>query len=183
LSKYESEGSTRLSVAWAERASAHLAAWRYAYRPRCPLSGRAQPVPGVATGAPRASSCLDRLGQQRRILVGYQTRLGPPGAAKSSTVRLGTRLEANAPAVAFASGKLLIVTDGGNHRILRAAHSEWLSSSAIDRMRSDIERDFENLLADLIAGAGCLDAFKDLGAAIARHGRPPTRRLAALNGH
>ncbi len=80
----------------------------------------------------------------------------------------GMRLGANARAVALASGKMLVVTDGANHRRLRAAHSAWLSSSAIDGLRSDIEDDIEALLADLIAGGGSFDAVKDLGAVIAR---------------
>jgi cytochrome P450 len=80
----------------------------------------------------------------------------------------GMRLGANARAVALASGKMLVVTDGANHRRLRAAHSAWLSSSAIDRIRSDIEHDIENLLADLVAAGGCFDAVKDVGAMIAR---------------
>lgn len=80
----------------------------------------------------------------------------------------GMRLGANPRAVALASGRMLVVTDGANHRRLRAAHSAWLSGSAIDRMRSDIERDIEKLLADLISGGGSFDAVKDLGAVIAR---------------
>ena len=80
----------------------------------------------------------------------------------------GMRLGANARAVALASGKMLVVTDGANHRRLRAPHSAWLSSSVIDRMHSDIERDIENLLADLIEWGGSFDAVKDLGAIIAR---------------
>ena len=80
----------------------------------------------------------------------------------------GMRLGANARAVALASGKMLVVTDGANHRRLRAAHSAWLSSSAIDRMGSDIEHDIENLLADLIVRGGSFDAVKDFGTIIAR---------------
>jgi cytochrome P450 len=80
----------------------------------------------------------------------------------------GMRLGANAHAVGLASGKMLVVTDGGNHRRLRAAHSAWLSSSAIDRMRFDIEHDIENLLADLIARGGFFDAVSDFGAMLAR---------------
>lgn len=80
----------------------------------------------------------------------------------------GMRLGANARAVALASGRMLVVTDGANHRRLRAAHSAWLSSSAVDRMQSDIEHDIEKLLTDLIAGGGSFDAVKDLGATIAR---------------
>jgi cytochrome P450 len=80
----------------------------------------------------------------------------------------GMRLGANPRAVALASGKMLVVTDGANHRRLRAAHSAWLSSSAIDRMRSAVEHDIENLLADLIVGGCSFDAVRDLGAIIAR---------------
>jgi cytochrome P450 len=80
----------------------------------------------------------------------------------------GMRLGSNARAIALASGKMLVVTDGANHRRLRAAHSAWLSSSAIDGMGSDIERDIENLFADLFVGGGSFDAVKDLGAIIAR---------------
>jgi cytochrome P450 len=84
------------------------------------------------------------------------------------TSTAGMRLGSNARGVALASGKLLVVTDGANHRRLRAAHSAWLSSSAVDRMHSDIEHDIENLLADLIAGGGSFDAVKDLGTIISR---------------
>ncbi|PIB80160.1 cytochrome P450 [Mycobacterium celatum] len=80
----------------------------------------------------------------------------------------GMRLGSNARAVALASGKMLVVTDGANHRRLRAAHSAWLSSSAVDRMQSAIEDDIEKLLAELIAGGCTFDAVKDLGAVIAR---------------
>jgi cytochrome P450 len=80
----------------------------------------------------------------------------------------GMRLGANARAVALASGKMLVVTDGVNHRRVRAAHTAWLSSSAIDRTASDIERDIENLVANLIAAGGSFDAVKDLGAVVAR---------------
>jgi cytochrome P450 len=80
----------------------------------------------------------------------------------------GMRLGSNPHAVALASGKMLVVTDGGNHRRLRAAHSAWLSGPAIDRMRSDIEHDMENLLAGLIARGGFFDAVRDFGAALAR---------------
>jgi cytochrome P450 len=84
------------------------------------------------------------------------------------TSTAGMSLGSNARAVASASGKMLLVTDGANHRRLRAAHSAWLSSSAIDRMRSDIEHDIENLLADLIAGGDSFDAVSDLGVVIPR---------------
>ncbi|WP_083090006.1 cytochrome P450 [Mycobacterium noviomagense] len=80
----------------------------------------------------------------------------------------GMRLGANARAVALASGRMLVVTDGASHRRLRAAHSAWLSSSAIDRMHSAIEDDIEHLLGELIAGGGSFDAVKDLGAVVAR---------------
>lgn len=80
----------------------------------------------------------------------------------------GMRLGANARAVELASGRMLVVTDGANHRRLRAAHSAWLSSSAVDRIRPEIERDIETLVTDLVAGGGSFDAVKDLGAIIAR---------------
>jgi cytochrome P450 len=77
-------------------------------------------------------------------------------------------LGANARAVTLASGKMLVVTDGANHRRLLAAHSAWLSSSPIDQMRSDIQHDIGNLLTDLIVGTGSFDAVKHLSAVIAR---------------
>ena len=80
----------------------------------------------------------------------------------------GMRLGANARAVALASGKMLVVTDGADHRRLRAAHSAWLSSTAIDRIGSDIDNDIEKLVTDLVAAGGSFDAVKDLGATIAR---------------
>ena len=80
----------------------------------------------------------------------------------------GMRLGANERAVALASGKMLVVTDGANHRRLRAAHTAWLSSSAIDRIRPGMEHDIESLVADLIAGGGSFDAVKGLGAIVAR---------------
>src|ERR1700738_5037158 len=58
----------------------------------------------------------------------------------------GMRLGANERAVALASGKMLVVTDGANHRRLRAAHTAWLSSSAIDRIRPGMEHDIESLV-------------------------------------
>lgn len=78
------------------------------------------------------------------------------------------RLGGNARAIALASGKMLAVTDRGAHRRLRAAHLAWLSKSAVDRMSSDIERDIENLLADLIRKGDSFDAVRDLGTVIAR---------------
>lgn len=80
----------------------------------------------------------------------------------------GMRLGSNARAVALASGRMLVVTDGADHRRLRAAHSAWLSSSAVHRMQSAIEHDIESLLADLISRGSSFDAVKDLGAVIAR---------------
>lgn len=80
----------------------------------------------------------------------------------------GMRLGGNDRAVALASGRMLIVTDGAAHRRLRAAHSAWLSTSTLARMRSDIENDIAMLLAKLIARGGSFDAVKDLGAVIAR---------------
>jgi cytochrome P450 len=84
------------------------------------------------------------------------------------TSTAGMRLGGNDRAVALASGRMLVVTDGAAHRRLRAAHSAWLSSSTIDRMSSDIERDIESLLTDLIARGGSFDAVKDFGAIVAR---------------
>lgn len=84
------------------------------------------------------------------------------------TSTAGMRLGGNARAVALASGKMLVVTDGGAHRRLRAAHSAWLSKSAVDRMSSAVERDIEKLLADLIAHGGSFDAVRDFGTVIAR---------------
>lgn len=80
----------------------------------------------------------------------------------------GMRLGGNARAVALASGRMLVVTDGGAHRRLRAAHSAWLSSSAVARIGSDIERDIEHLLSDLIGKGGSFDAVRDFGTVIAR---------------
>jgi cytochrome P450 len=80
----------------------------------------------------------------------------------------GMRLGANTRAVALASGRMLVVTDGADHRRLRAAHSAWLSSTAIDRIGSDIEHDVEKLVTDLVAAGGSFDAVKDLGAVVAR---------------
>ncbi len=80
----------------------------------------------------------------------------------------GMRLGANERAVALASGKMLVVTDGANHRRMRAAHTAWLSSSAVDRIRPDIEHDIESLIAGLIARGGSFDAVKELGAIVAR---------------
>ena len=80
----------------------------------------------------------------------------------------GMRLGANERAVALASGKMLVVTDGANHRRLRAAHTAWLSSSAIDRIRPGVEHDIENLVAQLIAEGGSFDAVTGLGAIVAR---------------
>lgn len=80
----------------------------------------------------------------------------------------GMRLGANERAVALASGKMLVVTDGADHRRLRAAHTAWLSSSAIDRIRPGMEHDIESLVADLLARGGSFDAVKELGAIVAR---------------
>jgi cytochrome P450 len=80
----------------------------------------------------------------------------------------GMRLGGNARGVALASGRMLVVTDGAAHRRLRAAHSAWLSTSTVERMRSDIENDIETLLTNLIASGGSFDAVKDLGAIVAR---------------
>lgn len=80
----------------------------------------------------------------------------------------GMRLGGNARAIASASGRMLVVTDGAAHRRLRAAHSAWLSTSTLDRMRSDIENDIEELLTTLIAEGGSFDAVTDFGAVIAR---------------
>ena len=78
------------------------------------------------------------------------------------------RLGSNARAVKLASGKMLVVTDGAAHRRMRAAHSAWLSSSAVDRLRPDIESDIEKLLDDLLSGGGSFDAVNDFGTVIAR---------------
>lgn len=80
----------------------------------------------------------------------------------------GMRLGGNARAVALASGRMLVVTDGAAHRRLRAAHSAWLTTSTIERMSSDIESDIEELVKSLIARGDAFDAVKDLGAVIAR---------------
>jgi len=80
----------------------------------------------------------------------------------------GMRLGGNERAVAAASGRMLVVTDGAAHRRLRAAHSTWLSTSRLDRLRSDIENDIDALLADLIEAGGSFDAVADLGAVVAR---------------
>jgi cytochrome P450 len=80
----------------------------------------------------------------------------------------GMRLGANERSVTLASGKMLVVTDGANHRRLRAAHTAWLSSSAIDRIRPGMQHDIESLVADLLARGGSFDAVKELGAIVAR---------------
>lgn len=80
----------------------------------------------------------------------------------------GMRLGGNPRAVASASGRMLVVTDGAAHRRLRAAHSAWLSTSTLARMRSDIETDIDTLLTTLLARGGSFDAVGDLGAVIAR---------------
>jgi cytochrome P450 len=79
----------------------------------------------------------------------------------------GMRLGGNARAIAAASGRMLVVTDGAAHRRLRAAHTAWLSTSTLDRMRADIEADVDTLLTTLVAG-GDFDAVGDLGAVTAR---------------
>lgn len=80
----------------------------------------------------------------------------------------GMRLGGDARAVALASGRMLVVTDGSAHRRLRAAHSAWLSSTAIDGIHSDIERHIDNLLTTLIGKGGSFDAVRDFGTVIAR---------------
>lgn len=80
----------------------------------------------------------------------------------------GMRLGGNARAIASASGRMLVVTDGAAHRRLRAAHSAWLSTSTLERMRADIEKDIENLLTTLMSKGGSFDAVRDFGAVIAR---------------
>lgn len=80
----------------------------------------------------------------------------------------GMRLGANSRAVALASGRMLVVTDGATHRRLRAAHSAWLSSSAIAEMSSDIQHDIEMLIGELITRGGSFDAQSELGSVIAR---------------
>ena len=140
--------------------------------PTQPLPPFMRPPAGSGCGSWRAAS-IQLLGPTRPPTAS-SGRL-PPTASRAKCCKiLDTShlprgcVSAPPRAIALASGKQLVVTDGANHRRLRAAHSAWLSSSAIDRMRSDIERDIEHLLADLIAGGGSFDAVKDLGAIIAR---------------
>lgn len=80
----------------------------------------------------------------------------------------GMRLGGDARAVALASGRMLVVTDGSAHRRLRGAHSAWLSTTAIDRMRPDIERDIGILVTNLIGAGSSFDAVHDFGTLIAR---------------
>ena len=84
------------------------------------------------------------------------------------TSTAGMRLGGNARAVAAASGRMLVVTDGPAHRRLRGAHSAWLSTSTLTRMRSDIEKEVDALLTELLANGGSFDAVRDLGTAVAR---------------
>lgn len=99
----------------------------------------------------------------------------------------GMRLGGDSRAVSLASGRMLVVTDGSAHRRLRAAHSAWLSTTAIEGMRVDIERDIDSLLTDLMGAGGTFDAVHDFGTAIARRvlGRVlgiPTADWAKLGG-
>lgn len=85
--------------------------------------------------------------------------LGQPARFTSS---LGMRLGGDEGAVKAASGKMLVVSDGPNHRRLRAAHSVCFKSDALADALQGLPSMIDNRLRELIDQAEVFDAVQEL---------------------
>ncbi|MEU1736933.1 cytochrome P450 [Streptosporangium sp. NPDC020145] len=79
---------------------------------------------------------------------------------------LGMRLGGNEAAVKAASGRMLVVSDGTEHRALRAAHSTWFNGRAVAALQPGLERMIDDLVRTLLERGEAFDAVRDLAVAI-----------------
>ncbi|MEV8633627.1 cytochrome P450 [Streptosporangium sp. NPDC051023] len=79
---------------------------------------------------------------------------------------LGMRLGGNAAAVQAASGRMLVVSDGAEHRALRTAHASWFNGRAVAALQPGLERMADDLVRTLLERGGAFDAVGDLAVVI-----------------
>lgn len=81
---------------------------------------------------------------------------------------LGMRLGAAAAGVAAASGRMMVVSDGAEHRRLRGAHSSWFTGRALSALGPDFTARVDELLCRLLEREAVFDAVRDLAVHLPR---------------
>jgi len=84
-------------------------------------------------------------------------------SARFTSVR-GMRLGADPAGVAAAAGRMLVVSDGADHRRLRSAHAAWFTSRAVAGLRPELDERIDRRLGELLDAGGQFDAVTDLAA-------------------
>ncbi|MFG1955081.1 cytochrome P450 [Micromonospora sp. NPDC048830] len=74
----------------------------------------------------------------------------------------GMRLGAGAAAVAAASGRMLVVSDGADHQRLRPAHARWFSSRALADLAPGLRDTVDRRLRELVDRGEPVDVVADL---------------------
>ncbi|KUJ41265.1 hypothetical protein ACZ90_67985 [Streptomyces albus subsp. albus] len=82
-----------------------------------------------------------------------------PGVFTSTA---GMRLGSHPAGVAAASGRMLVVSDGEDHRQLRAGHASWFNGKAVAALRPILERRLEERLTALLARDTPIEAVSEL---------------------
>jgi cytochrome P450 len=87
----------------------------------------------------------------------------------------GMRLGSDPAAIAAARGRMLIVSDGADHRRLRSAHAPWFRPATAERLRDTLTTRLDATVATLV-GRGPFDVVTELAAKL------PTWTLCGMLG-
>jgi cytochrome P450 len=74
----------------------------------------------------------------------------------------GMRLGSSPAAVRAAAGRMLVVSDGAAHRMLRAALSTWFTGRSVATLHPELERTVDDLLRGILARGTQFDVVEDL---------------------
>jgi cytochrome P450 len=74
----------------------------------------------------------------------------------------GMRLGGNPAAVRAAADRMLVVSDGDTHRMLRSALSTWFTGKAVATLHPELDRTVDDLLRKILARGTDVDVVEDL---------------------
>jgi cytochrome P450 len=74
----------------------------------------------------------------------------------------GMRLGADPAGVQAASGRMLVVSDGDDHRALRAAHMTWFGGTAVAALGADLEPMVYELVREVVERGTVFDAVTEI---------------------
>lgn len=78
----------------------------------------------------------------------------------------GMRLGSNPLGVQAAAGRMLVVSDGTDHRRLRGAHQSWFNSRAVAALTPVLQRRMDARIAELVDRGGAFDLVGELAVQI-----------------